>query len=104
MVEQTTADYGHTSALHELRSNLLNSAIPADRQTAEAGFQVKHAAKRRPRKATVQTTLNLSLADEPGFTICKECEMLYNPLNEKDRKDHTRRHAAAMRRKGEVSV
>ena len=102
--DPTVADSGYASALHELRSSLLNSATPIGTETADGGFQVKHEAKRRPRKPTVQTTLNLSMADDPGFTICKECDMLYNPLNEKDRKDHARRHAAAMRRKTRVTV
>jgi hypothetical protein len=96
-------DLGYSSVLHELKSSLLNSGIPPNGHTAESGFKVKHEAKRRARKPTIQTTLNLS-GDEPGFTICKECEMLYNPLNEKDRKDHAKQHAIAMRRKGGVTV
>ncbi|KAI1344447.1 hypothetical protein F5Y15DRAFT_366619 [Xylariaceae sp. FL0016] len=43
--------------------------------------------------ATVQTTLSLSITDQ-GFTECKECNMLYNPLHEKDARLHARRHAA----------
>lgn len=62
----------------------------------------KDAPKRKATKATVQTTLALSLKDDPAYTICEDCEMLYNPLNEKDRKDHTRRHAAAVRKKAKM--
>lgn len=102
--ESDTIELGQSSVLHELRSSLLNAGAPTSGETGEGGFQVKHGAKRRTRKATVQTTLNLSMADEPVFTICKECEILYNPLNEKDRRDHAKQHAAALRRKGGVAV
>lgn len=99
-----TTQLRRSTVLHELKPSLLNFGVPPNGHTAEGGFKVKHNAKRRSRKPTVQTTLNLSMTDEPGFTICKGCEMLYNPLNEKDRKDHAKQHAASMRRKGEVTV
>lgn len=102
--EPDTVELGHSSVLHELKSSLLNAGTPTSGETAEGGFKVKHEAKQRTRKVTVQTTLNLSMADEPVFTICKECEILYNPLNEKDRRDHAKQHAAALRRKGGVPV
>ncbi|KAL1884153.1 hypothetical protein VTK73DRAFT_6822 [Phialemonium thermophilum] len=47
----------------------------------------------------VQTTLSLSLKDEPSFRLCKDCNILYNPLNERDRKDHAREHAAFQKQK-----
>ncbi|KAK0625209.1 hypothetical protein B0T17DRAFT_617326 [Bombardia bombarda] len=47
----------------------------------------------------VQTTLSLSTKRDPGFTICKDCGILYNPLNEKDRKEHKKQHAAHARTK-----
>lgn len=102
--EPNIVSLGHSPVLQELQCSLLNSGIPASGCTAERGFKVKHEAKRRPRKATVQTTLNLSPADDPGFTICKDCGMLYNPLNEKDRKDHAKQHAAVMREEWRVPV
>jgi hypothetical protein len=97
--ESRTTESGQSSVLQQLKINMLNAGAPTEEQTANEGFQVKHEGKRRAAKATVQTTLNLSMADEPGFIICKDCEILYNPLNEKDRKDHARRHAAVIRRK-----
>lgn len=48
------------------------------------------------KRPLVQTTLSLS-AQELAFTLCGECGILYNPLNERDRKDHARRHAAHLR-------
>jgi hypothetical protein len=102
--ESSTAMSRPSSVLQELKPSLLNSSIIQSEAPAESGFKVKHEAKRRARKPTVQTTLNLSLADEPGFTICKECDMLYNPLNEKDRRDHKKQHAAALRKKGGVTL
>jgi hypothetical protein len=53
--------------------------------------------KRPPRDMT-QTTLSLSIQKESCFTICAVCDILYNPLNEKDRKEHNRRHAAYTRK------
>jgi hypothetical protein len=90
--------------LRDLDHNLLNPASTSDGGLVADGFKVKHEAKRRTRKPTVQTTLNLRMANDPAFTICKDCDMLYNPLNEKDRKDHATQHAAAMRRKGRQTV
>jgi hypothetical protein len=72
-----------------------------EKNAAEDGTKVEQATKRKATRATVQTTL--ALTDDPAFTICNDCEMLYNPLNEKDRKDHARRHAAAVRKKGKLS-
>jgi hypothetical protein len=67
-----------------------------DNSTAPSS-QPRRPSRRQPPKATVQTTL--ALTDDPAFTICKDCEMLYNPLNEKDKRHHTRRHAAALRKR-----
>ncbi|KAJ9158005.1 hypothetical protein NKR19_g3737 [Coniochaeta hoffmannii] len=104
MEAATTVGLAHSEVLQDPKSSLRNPSVPPNGTPADGGFKVKHEAKRRLRKATVQTTLNLSTAAEPGFTICKECDLLYNPLNEKDRKDHARQHAAVMRRKGRDSV
>lgn len=54
---------------------------------------------KRPTKERVQMTLSLSINPDPGFTVCKDCEVLYNPLNEKDRKEHKKQHAAHVRAK-----
>ncbi|KAK0649354.1 hypothetical protein B0T16DRAFT_409908 [Cercophora newfieldiana] len=59
---------------------------------------------KRPAKEMVQTTLNLSLNPDSGFKICKECGILYNPLNEKDRKEHKKQHAAYVRNKAKAVV
>ncbi|KAK4198835.1 hypothetical protein QBC40DRAFT_283115 [Triangularia verruculosa] len=55
--------------------------------------------KRAPlkQKQMVQTVLNLSINRDPGILICKDCGVLYNPLNEQDRKEHKRQHAAHVR-------
>jgi hypothetical protein len=71
----------------------ITSSTPVDSKQGNPG------ARWPSTKAKVQTTLSLSVGNEPGFRICKDCNMLYNPLNEKDRKDHAREHAASSRRK-----
>lgn len=55
--------------------------------------------KKKKQKDLVQTTLTLAINPGPGFTICKDCGILYNHLNEHDRKEHKRRHAAHVRDK-----
>ncbi|KAK6076556.1 hypothetical protein SCUP515_05385 [Seiridium cupressi] len=57
------------------------------------------AKKQKPnKKATVQTTLSLSLT-EKQFVECTECNMLYNPYHEKDAKMHKKRHATVLKSK-----
>lgn len=61
--------------------------------------QKKRPAK-TPTKEMVQTTLSLAIGEsKPQFIVCKECSMLYNHLNDKDRRDHKRVHAAYVRSK-----
>ncbi|KAL0467884.1 hypothetical protein QR685DRAFT_447400 [Neurospora intermedia] len=61
--------------------------------------QKKRTAK-APTKEMVQTTLSLAIGEpRPQFIVCKECSMLYNHLNDKDRKDHKRVHVAYIRSK-----
>ena len=60
--------------------------------------------RKQPAKEKVQTTLSLAINPGPGFTICKECGVLYNPLNEKDRKEHKKQHAAYLRSKAKARV
>lgn len=55
--------------------------------------------RKKKHKDLVQTTLSLAINPGPGFMICKECGILYNHLNENDRKEHKRRHAAYVRGK-----
>lgn len=81
----------------EQEQKVVEAKKVGERKATGDGTKVKQAAKRKATRATVQTTLALS--DDPAFTICNDCEMLYNPLNERDRKDHARRHAAAVRKK-----
>jgi len=57
----------------------------------------KRATQKRSTRDMTQTTLSLSIQKEPGFTVCGVCDLLYNPLNEKDRREHNRRHAAYSR-------
>ncbi|CAK7226999.1 hypothetical protein SEUCBS140593_006431 [Sporothrix eucalyptigena] len=53
--------------------------------------------------ATVQTTLSLAISggDSASVKECKECNILYNPLHEKDAKFHARYHASVCRKKQE---
>lgn len=61
--------------------------------------QKKRTAK-APTKEMVQTTLSLAIGEpRPQFIVCKECNMLYNHLNDRDRKDHKRVHMACIRSK-----
>ena len=66
------------------------------------------AAKKR-KKATstvpVQTTLSLAIAGGTSASVkeCKECNILYNPLHDKDAKFHARYHASACRRLQELA-
>ncbi|KAI2466193.1 hypothetical protein F4781DRAFT_364709 [Annulohypoxylon bovei var. microspora] len=54
--------------------------------------------KENSKPSVVQTTLSLSIS-EKGFTECKECDMLYNPLHKQDAKYHAKRHAAMLKAK-----
>ncbi|KAK1783263.1 hypothetical protein QBC45DRAFT_400120 [Copromyces sp. CBS 386.78] len=65
----------------------------------------KRAAKTPPTKEMVQTTLSLAIGEpKPQFIVCKECSMLYNHLNDKDRRDHKRVHAAYIRSKNKENT
>jgi hypothetical protein len=89
---------GERITLREAKPASLNAG-EASADSGDGARKTKPRARWRPKRARVQTTLNLSIRNDPGFTICKDCDMLYNPLNEKDRKDHARQHAAAQRKK-----
>ncbi|KAI1139323.1 hypothetical protein F5Y05DRAFT_344887 [Hypoxylon sp. FL0543] len=82
-----------TKALETTNPNILNQPATRRKNRPDAGKR-----GRDPKPATVQTTLSLSAA-EKGFTECKECNMLYNPLHKQDAKCHARRHAAMLKEK-----
>ncbi|CAK7239055.1 MAG: hypothetical protein STHCBS139747_000476 [Sporothrix thermara] len=50
--------------------------------------------------ASVQTTLSLAIAggDSASVKECRECNILYNPLHEKDARFHARYHASVCRK------
>ncbi len=75
----------------------------ADPPERSRGAATEKPPEKRPPREMTQTTLSLSVQKEPGFTICGVCDLLYNPLNEKDRKEHNRRHAAFSRNKKKVA-
>lgn len=76
----------------------LNREVPTT-TPAPASVAASNPRKRqrtRAEPAMVQQTLSLSIS-ETGFTECRECSMLYNPLHEKDRRFHARQHAAILK-------
>lgn len=89
---------GARITLRETKPGTLNAG-EASTDSNDSSGGLKRRAKWRTSQAKVQTTLSLSIGHDPGFRICRDCDMLYNPLNEKDRKDHARLHAASQRRK-----
>ena len=91
---------GQPGVLADTPPHTLNSLGAPSTAVQKPGNQSQRKkAGKRSVKDLVQTTLSLSTNPGPGFTICNECGVLYNPLNEKDRKDHKRQHAAHVRRK-----
>ncbi|KAI0602510.1 hypothetical protein F4775DRAFT_245914 [Biscogniauxia sp. FL1348] len=81
--------------LTSLSAPTLNRMETITRKRSEAG--------KRGKTTTVQTTLSLSLTDT-GFVECKDCNMLYNPIHEKDAKDHARVHAALRKAKSRTGT
>lgn len=86
-------------ALSEVAVNALCHQDEPTSSVADGRSRIKKRLDKRPAKDMTQTTLSLSVHKEPGFTMCSVCDILYNPLNEKDRRDHSRRHAAFSRNK-----
>ncbi|KAI2627773.1 hypothetical protein GGR54DRAFT_431382 [Hypoxylon sp. NC1633] len=82
-----------TGTLSDVSLDALNRR--ASRQ--QKGFEASKRG-RSSKSATVQTTLSLSM-DDKGFTECKECNMIYNPLHKEDAKYHAKRHAATLKAK-----
>ncbi|OTA79571.1 hypothetical protein M434DRAFT_18004 [Hypoxylon sp. CO27-5] len=91
--DRFTVSEGCTNVLSESSPGALNRPTARHKNRSDAGKR-----GRGPKSAAVQTTLSLSAA-EKGFTECKECNMLYNPLHKQDAKCHTRRHAAMLKAK-----
>jgi hypothetical protein len=89
-----TGTYAAQAATPALRGVSVNTLDTDDQATATGPRRNK-----KPAKDMMQTTLNLSIHKDSSFKICAVCDLLYNPLNEKDRKEHNRRHAAALRSK-----
>ncbi|KAK4140444.1 uncharacterized protein C8A04DRAFT_14948 [Dichotomopilus funicola] len=85
------------SALSEVPPNTLDRSSATESSPKDEATVIKKSLGKRSARELTQTTLSLSLQKEPGFTICSVCDILYNPLNEKDRKEHNRRHAAFSR-------
>jgi hypothetical protein len=91
-------------ALDEVPANVVSaSRLSAATSTKSGSGGSRPPQRKRSAREMTQTTLNLSIHKEPGFTICSVCDLLYNPLNEKDRKEHKRLHAAFLRNKPQSS-
>ncbi|KAL2019929.1 hypothetical protein VTK56DRAFT_9021 [Thermocarpiscus australiensis] len=88
--------------LGEVAANIQQHPTASAGATTDRGTRSKKTGEKRSAKDMTQTTLSLTVHKEPGFTICGVCDLLYNPLNEKDRKEHKRRHAAYTRNKGKA--
>ncbi|KAI0018210.1 hypothetical protein F4780DRAFT_781643 [Xylariomycetidae sp. FL0641] len=94
--QKTATPSAHTDVLVEKDSDAMNQVEGTHRKRRRAGK--RGGLSEGPKPPTVQTTLSLSATDT-GFTECKDCGMLYNPLHAKDVKDHARRHASLHRAK-----
>ncbi|GAB1317494.1 hypothetical protein MFIFM68171_07704 [Madurella fahalii] len=90
------------SALSDMEANVLHRGTRLAGTMADQGLKVGKPPEKRSARDMTQTTLSLSVQKDPGFTICTVCDILYNPLNEKDRREHKRRHAAYSRTKGKA--
>ncbi|KAI1385640.1 uncharacterized protein F4822DRAFT_350068 [Hypoxylon trugodes] len=75
----------------------LNRPIAKLRTRSDAGKRGQNL-KKGVKSATAQTTLSLT-NEEKGFTECRECNMLYNPLHKQDAKHHAKQHAAMLKAK-----
>lgn len=92
--------YGNAEECSEVPAASTASSSARSSPALSPNKEKKKAEKqqRKPKvKEMVQTVLSLSINKDPGIIICKDCGILYNPLNEKDRKEHKRRHAAHVR-------
>ncbi|KAI2624491.1 hypothetical protein GGS21DRAFT_322848 [Xylaria nigripes] len=91
-----------TTALSKFGPSSLKKSEIMSKTGSERGKGRGHR-RGESRTASIQTTLSLS-TNEPQYTECKECDMLYNHLHETDVKYHARRHAALRRVKARVSA
>ncbi|KAK4098730.1 hypothetical protein N658DRAFT_395205, partial [Parathielavia hyrcaniae] len=85
--------------LSEVAANTVDLQEGSRRALTDGATKTKKQPAKRLAKDMTQTTLSLSIHKEPVFTICGVCDILYNPLNEKDRREHSRRHAAWSRKR-----
>ncbi|ETS73505.1 hypothetical protein PFICI_14451 [Pestalotiopsis fici W106-1] len=93
--QQTQVTKDSKSTVQDVNGNLIDQDPRAKAERPDARERgTKKGSKSK--KATVQTTLSLSLT-EKQFIECNECNMLYNPYHEKDLKMHKKRHAAVMK-------
>lgn len=90
-------------ALAELPANTLGCHDSTASDSTDGGVKPKKQLHKRSAKEMTQTTLSLSLQKEPGFILCSVCDILYNPFNDKDKKEHNRRHAAASRKRRKMT-
>ncbi|OTB10495.1 hypothetical protein K445DRAFT_252470 [Daldinia sp. EC12] len=88
-----------SQAFSEISSATLN--LPVIKPKRQADNKRERNIKKPSKPTTIQTTLSLSI-DDKGFTECKECDMLYNPLHKQDAKYHARRHAAILKAKSTI--
>ncbi|KAK6953634.1 hypothetical protein Daesc_005939 [Daldinia eschscholtzii] len=87
-----------SQAFSEISSAILNLPVIKPKRQPDT----KRERNMKPSKpTTIQTTLSLSI-DDKGFTECKECDMLYNPLHKQDAKYHAKRHAAILKAKSTI--
>lgn len=96
----------HHGVLEEVALNVLNQTASSFGATVKqySREKKKKPIRGRSTKDMVQTTLSLGINPGPGYTVCRDCGMLYNPLNEKDRVDHRRQHAAYVRGKSKAKL
>ncbi|KAI0886576.1 uncharacterized protein GGS22DRAFT_186645 [Annulohypoxylon maeteangense] len=92
----SVASASPADALSDASSNTLDR--PTAKRKKQFGVRKHRRNKEDQKPSAVQTTLSLSLS-EKGFTECKECNMLYNPLHKQDAKCHASRHAAMLKAK-----
>jgi hypothetical protein len=80
--------------------NAAGSMMTSRKTLIEGGLdgQKRRQRRKQDKKELVQTTLSLSINRDSGYVVCKDCGLLYNPVHEKDRKEHAREHAAHQRR------
>ncbi|KAM7186450.1 hypothetical protein V8F20_011385 [Naviculisporaceae sp. PSN 640] len=95
-MDDDNSDQVPSSSLETIEDDATNKSSSS---TIEENQRTTTKKKKKKQKELVQTTLSLAINPGPGFTICKDCGILYNHLNENDRKEHKRRHAAYVRGK-----